>query len=230
MEFVEGVSLEAYLKERGKLPASEVIPLGAAIANALSAAHEHGLAHHDVKPANVLLGKGGSIKVTDFGVSELLSAATKETDTICGTPGYIPPESLESGHYSARSDLFALGVVLYQCLTGKHPFLARSAYATLLKTFNAEPEELRFVAPEVPEVLSDLVRQLMMKDIEARPENAALVARALERMGEDFGLRWQPDFTGMDTAIVGSEGGVDSKFVTLTMDSQMTANFRVKGA
>jgi Protein kinase domain len=117
MELVEGISLEQHLARRVKLPPSQAVPLGIALLNALEVSHREGYVHHDVKPANVLLGDDGAIKVTDFGVSELLTSANLHHGVVCGTPGYLAPEAILRQGYTEKSDLFAAGVVLYECLT-----------------------------------------------------------------------------------------------------------------
>ncbi|PYQ63894.1 MAG: hypothetical protein DMF53_08955 [Acidobacteria bacterium] len=122
MELVEGISLERLLLQRGRLRPAEVIPLGAAVARGLAAAHTRDVVHRDVKPANVLLGRDGSIKVTDFGIADLIAATSRADGLVFGTPGYLPPEALRGGGHDRAGDLFALGVLLYECLAGVKPF------------------------------------------------------------------------------------------------------------
>ena len=122
MELVEGISLERLLLQRGRLRPAEVIPLGAAIARGLAAAHARDIVHRDVKPANVMLGRDGSIKVTDFGIADLIAASVRADGLVFGTPGYLPPEALRGAGHNRAGDLFALGVVLYECLAGVKPF------------------------------------------------------------------------------------------------------------
>ena len=121
MEFVDGLSLERYLAQQGALTSKQVVPLGLGIARGLAAAHEHAVIHNDVKPANILLGYQGSIKVTDFGIAGAITAEAKE-DIVYGTPGFVPPETIRGEGFDLRGDLFALGAVLYECLTGRRPF------------------------------------------------------------------------------------------------------------
>jgi hypothetical protein len=191
MELVQGVSLDAYLWDRETLTPEEVILLGAAIARALAVAHGHGLVHHDVKPANVLLGDDGSIKVTDFGISELISSAVKVGDVICGTPGYLAPEALMGEGYTPKSDLFALGLILYESLVGTHPFFGRNIKETMLNTIMGEAEPIDRLKPSVPLELARLIHQLLAKEPKERPASAEAVARTLEEMAMRGGLRWQ---------------------------------------
>jgi len=191
MELVDGVSLQGYLRRGGAMAADQVMILGAAVARALAAAHSDGLVHHDVKPANILLGFDGSIKVTDFGLSKLLSSAAKDRTLLCGTPGYVAPESLDSGHYDSRSDLFALGVVLYECLANKHPFYDGDLQRTLDRTRNADPAFLRGAIAMAPDALVELILLLLSRDPAGRPADATVVAEELDKLA--FGLVWRPD-------------------------------------
>jgi HAMP domain-containing protein len=199
MEYVKGVSLDAYLWDRGTLTPEEVIPLGAAIARALAVAHSHGLVHHDVKPANVLLGGDHSIKVTDFGISQLISSAIKVGDVICGTPGYLAPEALMGEGYTPQSDLFSLGLILFEALVGKHPFFGRNIKETMLNTIMEEAPSIESVVPGIPESLARLVDQLLAKQSADRPADAETVAVTLEEMAVEFKLRWKPEGSTMQS-------------------------------
>jgi hypothetical protein len=195
MEYVPGVSLERLLWRRGRLAAAEVVPLGAAIARGLAVAHERGIVHRDVKPANILLGLDGAIKVSDFGIADLFAAAAPAADSIFGTPGYLPPESLEGKGSSRSGDLFALGVVLYQCLTGIQPFAGRSVAETLKATLFGDCRPLRALVPDVPPGLESLVQHLLERDPARRPADAGAVAAELERMAAEGHLRWRLEVT-----------------------------------
>ena len=192
MELVDGTNLENYLKSEGPLEVDQVIPLAAAVARALATAHDHGLVHHDVKPANVLLGHDRSIKVTDFGISELISAATRSDDVICGTPGYIAPECFLGDPYTPVADLFALGLILYEALVGRHPFQGRTLRETILNTATLDPEPIEHFRGDVPAELAELTLALMAKEPADRPETAAEVADQLEEMARARNLKWAP--------------------------------------
>ena len=193
MELVEGISLERLLLQRGRLRPAEVIPLGAAIAHGLAAAHDRDIVHRDVKPANVMLGRDGSIKVTDFGIADLIAASIRSDGLVFGTPGYLPPEALRGAGHNRAGDLFALGVVLYECLAGVKPFgggldISDIVQATL---FGA----IRPLGPRVeeplPVELESIVLQLLERDNFLRPANAAAVADELDRLAASLGLRWR---------------------------------------
>ncbi len=192
MELVDGTDLESYLSRESPLDADQVIPLGAAVARALAVAHQHDLVHHDVKPANVLLGHDRSIKVTDFGISELISAATRSDDIICGTPGYIAPECFLGDPYTPRADLFGLGLILFEALVGRHPFQGRTLRETILNTATLDPTPIESFWGDVPAALAELTLTLMAKEPAFRPASAAAVADQLEDMARARNLKWAP--------------------------------------
>jgi HAMP domain-containing protein len=193
MELVDGMTLEALLASRGQLTPDEVIPLGAAIARGLAAAHAQGIVHRDVKPANVLLGKDGSIKVSDFGIAGVLAASAAsedEADVVFGTPGYLPPESLRGQPHGRSGDLFALGVVLYACLSSALPFGGTVVDDILRSTLFGVVRPLRRHVPDIPADLESLIEHLLDRDVTRRPSSAEAVAAELERMAAARSLRW----------------------------------------
>jgi len=187
MELVEGISLDRYLHQEGTLPIEQTVAVGVAIARALDEAHRSGVLHQDIKPGNILLGKDGSIKVTDFGIAELLGRAggsaeldvEKKRDLVCGTPGYLAPEVARGRGSTPRSDLFALGVVLYQRLTGKRPFSGKSPQEVLVATVSGRVQSLHHLRADVPVALARVVHHLLAKEPEARPASGLSVAQAL---------------------------------------------------
>lgn len=185
MEMVDGIDLDVLLRAGGALPPDQAVALGLAIARALAVAHAQGLVHQDIKPSNVLLGRDGSIKVTDFGVSRLLHAANTEEGVICGTPGYIAPESLLGEPPSPSNDVFALGVLLYESLTGRHPFRSSTVPRTISQTLWNEAMPLERVVSGLPRELQSLVERLLAKEPATRGDAAGLVAEleALARSG-----------------------------------------------
>ncbi|MFL6293110.1 MAG: protein kinase domain-containing protein [Thermoanaerobaculia bacterium] len=193
MELVDGMNLESLLWKRGRLPADQAVPLGAAIARALAAAHAHGFVHRDVKPANVLLGRDGSIKVSDFGISELLATNTDRGKAVFGTPGYVPPETLEQGEYGTAGDLFALGAVLYRCLRGIHPFPGGNVHEVVKATLLRPAQPLSRTVPDLPPGLGELILSLLEKEAALRPQSAAAVAAELEALAAARGYRWSLD-------------------------------------
>jgi serine/threonine-protein kinase len=194
MEYVRGTNLESHMERVGTLPYQQVAPLGLAIARALDQAHRHGVVHHDLKPGNVLLGYDGAIKITDFGLARLVSDALDENDgnRICGTPGFLPPETLIGDGYREPGDLFALGALLYYCLTGRLPFAGANPIAicraTVRHSFDPVPIEL----PGAPDWLVEIVRRLLSGNPEDRGYDAPLLVEALEVHCVRERLRWEP--------------------------------------
>ncbi len=191
MEYVDGTSLESLLWEAGQLPFEQVVPLGSAIAHGLAAAHGHDLVHRDVKPANVLLGKDGSIKLTDFGISDLISALSESPDVVFGTPGYLPPETIRGKGYDKTGDLFSLGAVLYYCLTGVRPFDGATAKEAIRKTLAGKVKPPNQINTTIPSALSDLVMRLLAAERSDRPTAVEEVAQVLDEMAGAHDLRWQ---------------------------------------
>ncbi len=192
MEFVAGVSLDSYLWDRVTLTTEEAVPIGLAIARALEVAHNSDLVHHDVKPGNILLGFDASIKVTDFGISQLISSAAMAADVVCGTPGYLAPEALQGEGYGPSSDLFALGIILYEALSGKHPFFGRNLRHTVINTIVEDPTPINEIRQDLPEELVRLVDALLAKTPAGRPASASEVVSRLEALERELDIRWQP--------------------------------------
>lgn len=174
MELVEGRSLAEELAERGTLSPDETRDILAQTALGLAAAHSLGVVHRDVKPANLLLGPAGQVKITDFGIARTAgSTALTRTGSMVGTAQYLSPEQAEGRASTPASDLYSLGVVAYACLTGSPPFVRANAPATMLA-------HLRDPVPPLPgttpPALAELVLDLLAKDPSARPSSAAEVA------------------------------------------------------
>jgi hypothetical protein len=190
MEFVDGSSLARLLRDQIRLAPDQVAILGHAVAAGLAAAHEHGVVHRDVTPGNVFLGRAGAIKLGDFGIAEIQALAAPRGGRVFGTPGFIPPEACVGEPFVPAGDVFSLGVVLYLCLTGTHPFLAGGVQQTMLRTVAAEFERPRKLQPAVPAELDDLVVRAMSKHAGQRPR-AAELARGLEGLCDALGGVWR---------------------------------------
>ncbi len=182
MEYVEGLTARELLDSRGRLAAPAVIALAAQLARALEAAHAQGVIHRDIKPQNLLLDSQGALKVMDFGVSRLAgaSAGSGEAGLLIGTPDYMAPEQLLGQDIDERADLYAVGVVLFECLTGELPFRAESLMARIVKALNEDPPPL--LTEGVPVALAALVARLLARSRDDRPATATEVARLLEQV------------------------------------------------
>lgn len=196
MEFIDGNSLEFARWQNERLEIGQVVVLGAAIARGLQSAHQNGVVHRDIKPANILLGVDGSIKVTDFGISELISAMSPEGDVVFGTPGYLPPETLQGRGYDTSGDLFSLGVVLYYCVTGQRPFVGKTLREVIRKTMFGKVTPPSQLQPTIPQDLEALILRLLAREPAGRPGSAAEVAEALDEMARREGYVWQTPSLG----------------------------------
>ena len=187
MEFVENLTLESYLKQRGSLPVDEALALFAPILAGVVAAHDLGVLHRDLKPANILLAKvpaGLVPKVTDFGIAKVvrddLQSTGTDTGVAMGTPGYLAPEQvLDSADADARADVFALGAILYEMLTGRRAFADDEGEVVVRSTLLREPSPLRDTLPAFPEHVADTVMQALSRERDVRPADVRELARGL---------------------------------------------------
>ncbi|WP_437965639.1 protein kinase [Sorangium sp. So ce260] len=190
MEWLEGESLAQRLA-RQKLDLEESLALLRATAEALGAAHARGIVHRDVKPGNLLLvgGEVTGLKVLDFGIARMkrtIGALTR-TGSVMGTPGYMAPEQAtgDRDRLDARADIFSLGAVVFECLTGRPAFQGQHVMALLAKLLMEDPPRVRHIRPELPQELDDFVARMLAKDPEQRPRDGSAVLEALEALERD---------------------------------------------
>jgi len=183
MELVEGRSLEELLNGGRRFDHREVIEMACKLCRALKHAHDRGVIHRDIKPANLLLSDQGDVKLTDFGIARLFGM-TRLTSAggVVGTAEYMAPEQCDGRRVTERSDLYSLGGVLFALLAGRPPFVADTVPQMLQLQRFAEPEPVRAFAPDTPEALDHLVRDLLAKEPSDRVPNATMVLRRLEAM------------------------------------------------
>ncbi len=186
MEYVDGVTLDDILKERGALPWLEVVDLTIQICDALHYAHEHGVVHRDLKPSNLMVSGKGQIKLTDFGIAKDLDAtALTATGRTLGTAAYMAPEQIRgTPEISHKTDLYALGILIYQMLTGQQAFEGTSAVVLMHCHLNEAPPKPRARTHDIAVALDDLVVRLMAKSPADRPWDAAAVAHTLRELRE----------------------------------------------
>ena len=200
MELVEGEELGA-IRERGAPPVTKVVEIGIAVADALAEAHTKGVVHRDLKPANVMITDEGRVKVLDFGLAKLAQAVPEEDDatrvleltrqgSVLGTVPYMSPEQLRGQEVDARSDLFSLGILLYELAAGHRPFEGTNAADLTTSILKDEPTPLSEVDASIPAPLAEVVGTCLAKHPEDRPATAATVRDALEvlRREVDSGL------------------------------------------
>jgi eukaryotic-like serine/threonine-protein kinase len=180
MEYVEGVNLGMHAFEGKLLPPRMVTEMCARVADALYFAHQRGVIHRDIKPANIVFDqRNRRVRVMDFGVARLENSRATRTGIILGSPSYMAPEQLNARPVTAQSDIFSLGVTLFQLLTGMLPFRSDSIPG-LMQKISAEPHPpLRVVRPDLPETLSAIIDRALEKDPELRYRNGAEMAQAL---------------------------------------------------
>ncbi|MCA8993995.1 MAG: serine/threonine protein kinase, partial [Planctomycetaceae bacterium] len=184
MEYIPSKTLLDRLNENGPLDVSEVLRTGKQIADGLAAAHSQGLIHRDIKPGNILLDTSISnhVKITDFGLARAADdASVTQSGVIAGTPMYMAPEQAMGHKLDTRADLFSLGSVLYQMVSGRPPFRAPSTVAVLKRVVDEEPRPIREIIPETPEWLCDIIGRLHVKDPDKRYQTASEVSADLDR-------------------------------------------------
>lgn len=187
MEYVEGTSLKQLIVSRGKLPVEVTLTVGKQLCRALEVAHAEGVIHRDIKPQNIVVEPNGFLKVMDFGIARLANPpkgkGLTEAGTAIGTPDYMSPEQLSGLELDSRSDLYAAGVVLFECLTGRLPFEADTTWALVAKHLEEEPPDPRLSTPDVPGALAVVILKAMAKDPKKRFETASQMHDALARIG-----------------------------------------------
>jgi serine/threonine protein kinase len=173
MEFLEGRELRDIMNERGILPVEQVLDVVSQVAFGLAYAHEHGIVHRDVKPSNIMLVRDGHVKITDFGIARMASSAVRtQTGMVLGSPKYMSPEQVMGKDIDQRSDIFSLGVMLYELLTGQAPFDGENVNAIMYQTLNLAPAPPSSLNPAVPEMVNFIVAKALAKGLDDRYQNA----------------------------------------------------------
>ncbi|WAS95346.1 serine/threonine-protein kinase [Nannocystis punicea] len=181
MEFVEGTTLQDVLRNdsaAGGLAPARAARIALSVCEALTAAHAAGVVHRDLKPANILLELEGRVVLTDFGIARPLDEG-QHTQGLLGTPVYMAPEQVAGAPVEARTDLYAVGLVLFEMLTGRLPFAGDTAFAAALARLSEPPLDLLAVRPDAPEPLAELVRHCLSQEAAQRPASAAVIAERL---------------------------------------------------
>jgi len=185
MEYVEGRSLSQIIRKEGPLPAPRVAEIAEGIASALGFAHKGDVVHRDMKSGNVIISENGQVKVADFGIATAISGNTEanltQTGTVMGTATYFSPEQAQGLTVDGRSDLYSLGVVMYEMLTGSPPFMGDSSVSIAYKHVQEQPEPISEKRPGVPEALQAITAKLMNKDPDKRYSSAADLQLDLQR-------------------------------------------------
>ncbi len=188
MELVEGTDLRRYLRSRGVLDVDRAIIIAHDVALGLGAAHRRGIVHRDVKPQNVLVGRGGSIKLTDFGIASVYNNINAErlttTGMTLGTVQYYAPEQAQGEIVSPAADVYALGIVMYEMLTGRTPFDGDTPVAVAMQHIQDAPTPPSQLNPDIPPALEEIILRCLEKVPEMRFRDGSQLARALESLGD----------------------------------------------
>ncbi len=183
MEYIEGVPLDSMIEEvPAGLPLAQVLDLGAQVALALDYAHQRGVVHRDIKPANILVTKDGRAKIADFGIAKLEGAQLTQTGQLVGTPAFMSPEQFSGGGVDARSDIFSLGAVLYESLTGKMPFPGETVTEIIYKVVHAPLAPARQHNPQLPAEVDMVLGRCLAKDPAQRYQRAQALAADLDNL------------------------------------------------
>jgi serine/threonine-protein kinase len=174
MEYIEGAELRSMLAQGQPLPVEKALDIAAQVADGLAYAHEHQVVHRDIKPANILITPQGRAKIADFGIARMRTAETQtQTGVIMGSPKYLSPEQVVGKRADQRSDIFSLGVILYQCLTGNTPFNGDGVSALMYQITNHNPAPPSTINPQIPVMLDYILAKALAKSVDERYHSAA---------------------------------------------------------
>ncbi len=179
MEFLDGSDLAPYTKKGKLFPASATLKICGKVAEALHYAQSHNVVHRDIKPANIMLLKDKSVKVTDFGIARITASSKTKTGVVLGTPSYMSPEQLSGKHVDGRSDLFSLGVMMYEMLSGSRPFRGDSMATLMFQIANEPHPDIREHNANIPERTVKLIDHMLSKDPATRIPNGAAVIKEI---------------------------------------------------
>jgi len=226
MEYVQGTSIQEMIKSQGPLDPVAAGRLILQAASGLGAAHGHGIVHRDIKPANLMVDERGLVKITDFGLALLAAGTTRLTSTgmFMGTPGYLSPEQCLDHEVDQRTDIYSLGVTLYEMLTGVTPLNADSPLALLRQIIDVEPRDVGELRPEVPEALRAILRKMMAKKPDDRyADCSALISELQSWLETSKGAK--SDLSAMVAATVATPApGINAGPTVRVNKAQMAGN------
>ncbi len=192
MEYIDGITLKEYIEQQKQLTWKEAIHFTLQILSALCHAHQKGIVHRDVKPQNIMLLKDGTVKVMDFGIARFANSETRTmTDKAIGSVHYIAPEQARGGVIDEKVDIYSVGVMLFEMLTGKLPFEAENAVSVAIMQLQSEPRHPRDINPLIPEGLEEIVLKAMKKDPSQRYGSAAEMIEDIQRFQNNPSIRFQ---------------------------------------
>ncbi len=207
MEFLKGTDLKTAIQERGVINQRKAAEIGSQIAQALSVAHEGGIIHRDIKPQNIMIQPDGNIKVMDFGIARAGDAGLSQTATVLGTAHYVSPEQAQGKELTGASDIYSLGVVLYEATTGKLPFDGQDAVSVAVKQVNEIPAPPRSINPNIDPNLEAIIMKALEKDPERRFANAAELRHTLNEFLAGRPVYLGDDISGLETQVLNPADG-----------------------
>ena len=193
MELIDGITLKQYMEQKGVLNWREALHFSTQIAKALEHAHSRGIIHRDIKPHNIMVLKDGSVKVADFGIARVSSAQSTLTREALGSVHYISPEQAKGGRIDYRSDLYSLGVVMYEMLTGHPPYDGETPVSVAIQHINAKAIPPRVLNPQIPEGLEQITMHAMAADLEDRYESATQMLQDLDEFRKNPAITFRFD-------------------------------------
>ncbi len=226
MEYIEGQTLKKYIQTNGPIPVVQAAKIMRQLVSAIANAHHNGIIHRDVKPQNILMDHEGNVKITDFGIAMALSAtAHTKTNSVIGTVHYLSPEQARGGMATKKSDIYSLGIVFYELLTGELPFSAETAVAIALKHLQEETPSVRLKYPEIPQSVENVILKATAKNAADRYQSAdemyddLLTVLSPERAHEEkFTIQYDDDRTRIIPAITEPIESTSSADTTKIMD------------
>ncbi|MFA6015515.1 MAG: serine/threonine-protein kinase [Gallionellaceae bacterium] len=187
MEFLQGREVRDILNDGKILPVAETLHISSQVALGLAYAHEHGIVHRDIKPSNIMVIRDGHVKITDFGIARMESASVRtQTGMVLGSPKYMSPEQVMGKLIDQRSDIFSLGVMLYEMLAGRPPFMGENVNAIMYQTLNGIPPPPSTLNPAIPDMLNFIVAKALAKSLDDRYQNAKELADDLRDCLKDL--------------------------------------------
>lgn len=213
MEFLRGTDLKTAIKERGAINQRKAAEIGSQVAQALSVAHAGGIIHRDIKPQNIMIQPDGNIKVMDFGIARAGDAGLSQTATVLGTAHYVSPEQAQGKELTGASDIYSLGVVLYEATTGKLPFDGQDAVSVAVKQVNELPAPPSTINPNIDPALEAIIMKAMEKDPERRFKDASEMRHILNDYLAGRPVNLGDDISGLKTQVMGGVAPVNETAV-----------------
>ncbi len=200
MEYLDGITLKQYIDHQKKLTWKDTVHFTTQILRALQHAHDRGIVHRDIKPQNIMMLSNGDIKVTDFGIARFSRSETRTiTDKAIGSVHYISPEQAKGDITDAKADIYSVGVMMYEMLTGKLPFISNSAVSVAIKQISDTPKSLREIDENIPEGLEEITLKAMAKDPAKRYQSAAQMLRDIEDFKKNPSIVFEYKYLGTDS-------------------------------